>query len=67
MCIRDRPKSLEEGATPSEETMLDDETGEPLMQRADDTEEALTKRLESYHAQTVRARHVRGRAPLPTR
>jgi len=47
------PKSLEEGATPSEETMLDDETGEPLMQRADDTEEALTKRLESYHAQTV--------------
>ena len=33
--------------------MLDDETGEPLMQRADDTEEALGKRLESYHAQTV--------------
>ena len=27
--------------------------GEPLMQRADDTEEALGKRLESYHAQTV--------------
>ena len=33
--------------------MLDDETGEPLMQRANDTEEALSKRLESYHAQTV--------------
>lgn len=33
--------------------MLDDETGEPLMQRADDTEEALKKRLEGYHAQTV--------------
>ena len=33
--------------------MLDDETGEALMQRADDTEEALTKRLEGYHAQTV--------------
>ena len=33
--------------------MLDDETGEPLMQRADDTEEALVKRLEGYHAQTV--------------
>ena len=35
--------------------MLDDETGEPLMQRADDTEEALAKRLEhyGYHAQTV--------------
>ena len=48
-----KPKSLADGATPSEETMLDDETGEPLMQRADDTEEALTKRLESYHAQTV--------------
>ena len=48
-----RPKSLEDGATPTVETMRDDETGEPLMQRADDTEEALTKRLESYHAQTV--------------
>ena len=48
-----KPKSLADGATPSVETMLDDETGEPLMQRADDTEEALTKRLESYHAQTV--------------
>jgi len=48
-----KPKSLEDGATPSEETMLDDETGEPLMQRADDTEEALVKRLQGYHDQTV--------------
>lgn len=48
-----KPKSLGEGDKPSETTMLDDETGEPLMQRADDTEEALGKRLESYHAQTV--------------
>ena len=48
-----KPKSLADGATPSVETMLDDETGEPLMQRADDTEEALGKRLEGYHAQTV--------------
>merc|ERR1719373_876614 len=48
-----KPKSLGEGDTPSEANMLDDETGEALMQRADDTEEALTKRLESYHAQTV--------------
>ena len=48
-----KPKSLTDGATPTEETMLDDETGEPLMQRADDTEEALTQRLEAYHAQTV--------------
>lgn len=46
------PKSLGD-QTPSEETMLDDETGEPLMQRADDTEEALKKRLEGYHEQTV--------------
>ena len=46
------PKSLNGGA-PSPETMLDDETGEPLMQRADDTEEALAKRLRGYHAQTV--------------
>merc|ERR1740138_232668 len=48
-----KPKSLAEGAAPTVETMLDDETGEPLMQRADDTEEALGKRLEGYHAQTV--------------
>jgi adenylate kinase len=48
-----KPKSLAEGAAPSAKTMLDDETGEPLMQRADDTEEALSKRLQSYHDQTV--------------
>lgn len=48
-----RPKSLKEGDAPSTETMLDDETGEALMQRADDTEEALTSRLQGYHAQTV--------------
>ena len=27
-------------------------TGEPLMRRSDDTEEALMKRLQSYHTQT---------------
>lgn len=47
------PKSLTEGATPSAETMKDDETGEDLFQRPDDTIEALPKRLEAYHAQTV--------------
>lgn len=47
------PKSLPDGAAPTEENMLDDETGEPCMQRADDTEEALKTRLEGYHAQTV--------------
>ncbi|MEZ5570078.1 MAG: adenylate kinase [Halioglobus sp.] len=31
---------------------LDDETGEPLVQRDDDTEETVRKRLEIYHAQT---------------
>ena len=31
----------------------DDVTGEPLIQRADDTEETLTKRLSTYHSQTV--------------
>ena len=48
-----RPKSLGEGDAPSEATMLDDETGEPLMQRTDDTAKALKTRLEGYHAQTV--------------
>ena len=46
------PKSLD-GRKPTEETMLDDETGEPLMQRADDTEDALKARLAGYHDQTV--------------
>ncbi len=31
---------------------LDDVTGEPLVQREDDREETVTKRLEVYHAQT---------------
>ena len=30
----------------------DDETGEPLVQRVDDREETIRKRLEVYHAQT---------------
>jgi adenylate kinase len=30
----------------------DDVTGEPLIQRPDDTEESLMKRLDSYHSQT---------------
>jgi adenylate kinase len=46
------PKSLGD-LEPSVETMLDDETDEPLMQRADDTEDALKSRLKSYHTQTV--------------
>jgi len=31
----------------------DDVTGEPLIQRKDDTEEVLKKRLASYHSQTT--------------
>jgi len=48
-----QPFTLGDGAVPSAETMLDDETGEPLTQRADYTEEALAQRLRSYHAETV--------------
>ena len=47
------PMSLAPGAAPCADNMLDDETGEQLMQRADDTEEALKKRLAGYHTQTV--------------
>ena len=36
-----------------EPVMLDDVTGEPLMQRSDDTAEVLTARLATYHSQTV--------------
>jgi len=47
------PKSmkLEEGKVVAA-SMLDDETGEPLMQRSDDTAAALITRLESYHSMT---------------
>mmetsp|Transcript_89558 Transcript_89558/g.253836 ORF Transcript_89558/g.253836 Transcript_89558/m.253836 type:complete len:83 (+) Transcript_89558:410-658(+) len=32
--------------------MTDDETGEPLAQRKDDTQEALPTRLKAYHEET---------------
>merc|ERR1712100_299936 len=48
-----QPKSLPEGAAPSAENMYDDDTGEPLMQRPDDQEDALKERLKKYHAETV--------------
>ena len=37
---------------PPKEKGKDDETGEPLIQRDDDKEETVRKRLEVYHAQT---------------
>ena len=37
---------------PPKETMKDDVTGEPLIQRSDDNAETLKKRLATYHAQT---------------
>jgi len=46
------PKSLGFIFGPSTRTMLDDVTGEPLMQRSNDTAEALVKRLQAYHAKT---------------
>jgi adenylate kinase len=38
---------------PPKVTMKDDITGEPLIQRSDDNEEALKKRLVTYHTQTT--------------
>ncbi len=38
---------------PPKESMKDDITGEPLIQRSDDNAEALKKRLGSYHNQTT--------------
>ncbi len=46
------PKSLN-GREPSAETMLDDDTGEALSQRADDTKDALQSRLKAYHEMTT--------------
>ncbi|OGT63741.1 MAG: adenylate kinase [Gammaproteobacteria bacterium RIFCSPHIGHO2_12_FULL_45_9] len=37
---------------PPKRVGLDDETGEPLVQRADDREETVRERLSVYHAQT---------------
>ncbi|XP_065940449.1 adenylate kinase 2, mitochondrial [Magallana gigas] len=37
---------------PPKVPMKDDQTGEPLIRRSDDNEEALMKRLDSYHKQT---------------
>ena len=39
--------------TPPRESMKDDVTGEPLIQRTDDNPDALKKRLVTYHAQTA--------------
>jgi len=49
------PKSMQTDAAGKviPETMKDDQTGDALMQRADDTAEALKNRLNSYHLQTV--------------
>jgi adenylate kinase len=50
------PKSMKLNPTtghPIPETMLDDITKEPLMQRPDDTAAALVKRLQGYHGETV--------------
>lgn len=49
------PKSMKVGedGSPMGESMKDDETGEPLVQRPDDTAGALVKRLKGYHDETV--------------
>eukprot|EP00928_Gymnodinium_smaydae_P017020 TRINITY_DN1646_c0_g1_i3.p1 TRINITY_DN1646_c0_g1~~TRINITY_DN1646_c0_g1_i3.p1 ORF type:complete len:338 (+),score=85.61 TRINITY_DN1646_c0_g1_i3:76-1014(+) len=49
------PKSMKLGpdGKPLKGTMKDDETGEDLYQRSDDTAEALKKRMDSYNKSTV--------------
>jgi adenylate kinase len=37
---------------PPKQSMTDDVTGEPLIQRSDDNEKTLTARLSTYHSQT---------------
>lgn len=39
--------------SPPKVEMKDDVTGEPLVQRSDDNAEALKKRLDAFHKQTV--------------
>jgi len=47
------PKSMDASKGPLPENMKDDETDEPLIQRPDDTSQALGKRLRGYHKETV--------------
>lgn len=49
------PKSMQwdDNGKPIPESMKDDITGDQLIQRKDDNVEALTKRLQSYHGDTV--------------
>jgi adenylate kinase len=44
---------LGEDGKPIATSMMDDETGEALIQRPDDTAAALVKRLAGYHGETV--------------
>jgi len=48
-----RAMKLDANGKPIPSTMKDDQTGEPLFQRSDDTAEALSKRLKSYYGTTV--------------
>lgn len=41
-----------ESNSPPKKAMTDDVTGEPLIQRSDDTADTLRKRLVTYHQQT---------------
>lgn len=50
-------RSYHEKFAPPKTPGKDDVTGEPLMQRKDDTAETLKKRLEAYHKDTVPVRH----------
>ncbi|KAG8193261.1 hypothetical protein JTE90_027005 [Oedothorax gibbosus] len=45
-------RSYHEEFHPPKKPMTDDQTGEPLIRRSDDTAEALHKRLDAYHRQT---------------
>jgi adenylate kinase len=46
-------RSYHEEFNPPKKNMTDDVTGEPLVKRPDDNENALKKRLELYHKQTL--------------
>ncbi|XP_077270656.1 adenylate kinase 2 [Temnothorax americanus] len=46
-------RSYHEQFAPPKVPMKDDITGEPLIKRSDDNEEALKKRLNTYHTQTA--------------
>lgn len=50
--LHEKINQADDKHSPPKKPMVDDVTGEPLIQRSDDNIETLTKRLKGFHSQT---------------